>query len=157
MTQRMPTARRTIVRLALAGAALPLSGGVFGSARAGILPPVVVWKEPSCGCCDGWVRHMRDAGFSVSVRETESMAAVKRVRGVPDALASCHTAVVGFYVIEGHVPASDIQRLLAERTEAKGLAVPGMPQSAPGMDQPGEPYTVVLFGTSAGDRTYAQH
>jgi hypothetical protein len=85
------------------------------------------------------------------------MDAVKHTRGVPDALRSCHTAVVSGYVVEGHVPASDIKRLIAEQLSAKGLAVPGMPQSAPGMDQPGEPYTVVLFGTPTGDRVYAQH
>ena len=85
------------------------------------------------------------------------MVAIKRARGVPDDLQSCHTAVVDGYVIEGHVPASDIVRLLAERPQARGLAAPGMPASAPGMDEPGEPYAVVLFGTPAGDRVYAQH
>jgi hypothetical protein len=149
--------RRSTLRLALAGAALSLAGVVFGRARAETLPLVMVWKAPTCGCCGGWIRHMRDAGFSVSARDVDDMAVVKQARGVPDALQSCHTAVVGGYVVEGHVPAADIKRLIAEQPSARGLAVPGMPQSAPGMDQPGEPYTVVLFGTSTGDQIYARH
>ncbi len=151
------TTRRSALRLALAGAALPLASVAFGAAHAETLPPVAVWKAPTCGCCGNWIRHMRDAGFSVSAHDTTDMAAVKQARGVPDALQSCHTAVIAGYVVEGHVPAADIKRLLAEQPSAKGLAVPGMPQSAPGMDQPGEPYTVVLFGTPAGDRVYARH
>ena len=151
------TTRRGALRLALAGAALPLAGGVNDRAHATALPPVAVWKDASCGCCGGWVRHMRDAGFTVTVHDTADMTAVKQARGVPESLWSCHTAVVGGYLIEGHVPAADIQRLLGERTIAKGLAAPGMPRSAPGMDDPGEPYTVVLFGTQTGDRSYAQH
>jgi len=151
------TTRRSAFRLALGGAALQLASVTFGRARAETLPPVVVWKAPTCGCCGNWFRHMRDAGFSISARDTDDMAAVKQARGVPDALQSCHTAVVSGYVVEGHVPPSDIKRLIAEQPSAKGLAVPGMPQSAPGMDQPGEPYTVVLFGTPTGDRIYAQH
>ncbi|HEY2132679.1 MAG TPA: DUF411 domain-containing protein [Acetobacteraceae bacterium] len=100
---------------------------------------------------------MRQSGFAVTSHATEDMAAIKRANFVPDALISCHTAVTGDYVIEGHVPAQDVLRLLAERPEAKGLAVPGMPASAPGMDQPGEPYTVILFGSPAGEKTYARH
>jgi hypothetical protein len=120
-------------------------------------PRVVVWKDASCGCCNGWVDHMRQSGFPVTAQDSGNMAAVKKARGVPEALQSCHTAVIDGYVIEGHVPASDIMRLITDRPEAKGLAVPGMPASAPGMDQPGEPYTVVLFGAPTGDRVYARH
>jgi hypothetical protein len=129
----------------------------FPRAVRAALPPVVVWKDPNCGCCEGWVRHMRAAGFSVRVTNAADMAAVKNARGVPDELQSCHTAVVDGYVIEGHVPAADIVRLLDERPAAKGLAAPGMPASAPGMDQPGQPYTVMLFGGPGGTRTYANH
>ena len=100
---------------------------------------------------------MRNAGFSVTVRASDNMAAVKQARGVPDDMQSCHTGVIDGYVIEGHVPAPDIVRLIAERPSAKGLAVPGMPASAPGMDQPGEPYIVMLFGMPAGNQTYARH
>ena len=149
--------RRSALRLGLAGAVLPLASGMPGRARADTRPPVVVWKDANCGCCEGWVRHMRDAGFGVTVRDVADMAVIKRARNVPESLQSCHTAVVGGYVIEGHVPASDIKRLIAEQPTANGLAVPGMSQSAPGMDQPGEPYKVVLFGTPTGDRPYAEH
>jgi len=149
--------RRSTLRLGLAGAALPLAIEMGGRTRAASRPPVVVWKDPNCGCCNGWVSHLRSAGFGVTARDTADMAAIKRARNVPEPLQSCHTAVVSGYVIEGHVPADDIRRLIAEQPSAKGLAVAGMPQSAPGMDQPGEPYTVVMFGTSSGDQTYAQH
>jgi hypothetical protein len=134
--------------------AVPL---VARAARADTLPPVTVWKDPSCGCCGAWVQHMRTAGFSVTLHETADMPAVRRARGIPDALQSCHTAVIDAYLVEGHVPSDDIKRLLRERPEAKGLAAPGMQASAPGMDQPGEPYTVVLFGTPSGDQVYAHH
>jgi hypothetical protein len=103
------------------------------------------------------VRHMREAGFGVTVRDVGDMAAIKQARDVRDALQSCHTAAVAGYVVEGHVPAGDVKRLIAERPSAKGLAVPGMPLSAPGMDQPGEPYKVVMFGTPTGDQVYAQY
>ncbi len=162
-----PIARRSALRRGLTGLGLTglgLTGvGLTGAAvwaaraaRAATLPPVAVWKDPDCGCCTGWVRHMRDAGFSVTVRDTTDMAAIKAARGVPDALQSCHTAVVAGYVIEGHVPAPAIQRLIAEQPAGRGLAVPGMPASAPGMDQPGEPFDVLLFGPPAGTRIYAR-
>lgn len=149
----MTTTRRSTLRLTLAGVALSLARGV----RAETPTALAVWKDPNCGCCDGWVRHMRDAGFRVTTSDSNNMEAVKRARGVPDELQSCHTAVIDGYVIEGHVPAEDIKRLIAERPGARGVAVAGMPRSAPGMDQPGEPYTVVLFGTPTGDKIYATH
>jgi len=100
---------------------------------------------------------MRTAGFPAAVAETDDMEAVKRRFAVPDALQSCHTATVDGYVLEGHVPAQDVRRLLTERPAARGLAAPGMPASAPGMDLPGQPYRVILFGTVSGDRVFAQH
>ena len=117
--------RRSALRLALVGMALPLVGVAPGPARAEILPTVVVWKDPGCGGCRVWIRHMRDAGFSVYVGDTTNMAAVKQAWNVPDALQSCHTAVVsGGYVVEGHVPAADINRLIAEQPSAKGWPCP---------------------------------
>lgn len=139
--------------LAVAGAQL----GMIGAAAAAPATRVEVWKDPSCGCCEDWVRHMRAAGFEVTVREVADVRLVKAARGVPEALQSCHTAVVGGYVVEGHVPAADVRRLLAERPQARGLSAPGMPPSAPGMDIPGTPYEVVLFGGADGDRTWARH
>ena len=108
-------------------------------------PSVTVYKSPTCGCCTKWVDHMRANGFDVTATNVEDMAAVKQKYGVPDKAASCHTSLVGGYVIEGHVPADVVKRLLAERPKVAGLAVPGMPASAPGMDIPGQPYTIVGF------------
>lgn len=144
-------ARRSLLGFGLAAAALPVS-----VVRAAQGPALQVWKDPSCGCCEGWVRHMRAAGFEATVHEVADLQAVKAVNGVPDKLQSCHTATVGGYVVEGHVPASDVRRLLAERPRAKGLAAPGMPPSSPGMDIPGTPYEVILFGGGA-DRMWARH
>jgi hypothetical protein len=151
--------RRRLLRSMLAGAAvIPAAAWLFGrSGPAAALPPVVVWKDPNCGCCDGWVQHMRKAGFSVTVRTSDDMEAIKQARGVPAEMQSCHTAVIDGYVIEGHVPAGDVMRLIKDRPTAKGLAVPGMPESAPGMDQLGQPYTVMLFGTPSGDQPYMHH
>lgn len=127
-------------------------------ARAQAAPRVEVWKDRYCGCCDGWIVHMRRAGFAVAAQDRADMPAIKRAQGVPDALWSCHTARIEDYVLEGHVPPADVRRLLAEHPAAKGLAVPGMPAAAPGMDMPGEAYEVILFGL-AGDaqRVFARH
>ncbi|MCG7392931.1 DUF411 domain-containing protein [Microvirga sp. ACRRW] len=132
-------------------------------ARAAIaqepLPKVVVTKDPSCGCCSGWVDHLRQAGFSADVIETSEINRIKVRLGVPQDLASCHTAEVGGYVLEGHVPADAIKRLLMEKPQAKGLAVPGMPVGSPGMEVEGvenDTYDVVLFGP-AGQKTFARY
>ena len=110
---------------------------------------VTVHKDPSCGCCSGWMQHLQKAGFSTKVAETTDMDAVKKRFGVPADLVTCHTAEVSGYVIEGHVPADAIKRLLAEKPNAIGLAVAGMPVGSPGMEG-GKPerYEVVLFGPS---------
>ncbi len=115
---------------------------------------VRVNKDPSCGCCDGWVQHLRDAGFTVQVKETADLDAVRSRLGVPSDLAACHTAEVAGYVVEGHVPATAVRRLLLERPNARGIAVPGMPIGSPGMEG-GRPqrYEVVLFGAE-GQRPY---
>lgn len=126
--------------------------------QAQSLPRVEVWKDRSCGCCNGWVVHMRRAGFVVAAQDVADMAAVKAAQGVPELLWSCHTACIGDYVVEGHVPPGDMRRLLAERAAARGLAVPGMPAGAPGMDGRGGPYEVVLFGLrEGGQRVFARH
>lgn len=110
---------------------------------------VVVYKSPSCGCCAAWVDHMVDAGFEVEVHDTDDMNTVKAEHGVTRNVSSCHTALIDGYVLEGHVPAEDVTRLLAERPAVLGLAVPGMPIGSPGMEQ-GDPanyddYDVVTF------------
>src|SRR5690606_138388 len=107
------------------------------AALAGSSPPVVeVWRSPTCGCCGAWVKHLQQGGFATRVHMVEDTAPVRRRLGIPEALGSCHTAKVGDYAIEGHVPASDIRRLLAEKPKARGLTAPGMPAGSPGMDVP---------------------
>jgi hypothetical protein len=129
-----------------------------GSAHASGLPIMRVSKDPNCGCCSGWVDHLKAAGFQTIVVEISDLSPLKSRLKVPRHLASCHTAEIGGYVIEGHVPASAIKRLLLERPSAIGLAVPGMPIGSPGMEvsgTPDEPYEVVLFGRS-GDQIYGR-
>ncbi|MDG2049590.1 MAG: DUF411 domain-containing protein [Myxococcota bacterium] len=114
---------------------------------------IQVYKTPTCGCCGNWVNHLRAAGFDVKTTDLPDLTALKRSNGVPQSMASCHTALVGGYVIEGHVPASDIRRLLKERPRVAGLAVPGMPMGSPGMEHPDprrhEAFEVIAFGTPA--------
>ena len=124
--------RRQLLLRAASLALLPLAPA---AAMAQGKPRVEVWKDPNCGCCEEWVRHLGAHGFQVHVHDSGNTTARGRL-GIPEALGSCHTAVVGGYAIEGHVPAPDIRRLLRERPAAVGLAVPGMPVGSPGMDGP---------------------
>jgi hypothetical protein len=134
----------------LAGAACVLPTAALVAAE----PLVRVHRDPNCGCCSGWVQHLQKAGFLTEVVDTKDLDAVKVRLGVPDDLAACHTAEVSGYVIEGHVPAVALKRLLAEKPDAAGLAVPGMPVGSPGMEGGTvEKYEVVLFGPS-GRRSY---
>ena len=147
--------RRTV----LAGLTASVVVGYPRRSHAQPLPQVVVTKDPSCGCCSGWADHIRAAGFPVEIKETSEINRLKVRLGVPQELASCHTAEVGGYVIEGHVPADAIKRLLAEKPQAKGLAVPGMPVGSPGMEVEGtapDIYEVVLFGPR-GPTTFARY
>jgi hypothetical protein len=124
------------------------------AALAAAEPLVTVHRDPNCGCCSGWVQHLQKAGFPTKVLDTTNLDAVKTRLDVPDDLAACHTAEVSDYVIEGHVPAIALKRLLAEKPDATGLAVPGMPVGSPGMEGGApERYEVVLFGPS-GRRSY---
>ncbi|UGB39813.1 DUF411 domain-containing protein [Frateuria soli] len=117
-----------------------------------------VYRDPSCGCCEAWIAYLKSHGFAPVVHDEAVMPAVKARLGVPDRAASCHTAVVGGYVIEGHVPVEDIRRLLAERPRARGLAAPGMPMGSPGMEMgPPQRYTVVLIGPDGSTRPFATH
>lgn len=149
-----PLTRRSFVLSAL-GAVMLAATGLPAHAAGETLE---VYKTPWCGCCAAWVDHMRDAGFSVRVTEMEDLAALKARYGVTAELASCHTALIGGYVVEGHVPAADVARLLKERPEATGLAVPGMPVGSPGMEMGSEqdPYEVVLFGSGTRE-TFARY
>ena len=129
-------------------------------AEEGMLPLLVVHKSPSCGCCGLWVEHMQQAGFPVEVRDTNDLNPIKERLGVPYGKGSCHTAEVAGYVIEGHVPADDVKRLLADRPDAKGLVLPGMPLGSPGMETPAgrtAAYTVELIANDGTTSAFAQH
>lgn len=122
-------------------------------------PAIEVWKSPTCSCCSKWVSHLRDNGFVATVNNENAMNPLKTKLGVPPEFASCHTALVDGYVIEGHVPAQDIHRLLAEKPEAAGLAVPGMPIGSPSMEQGKrrDPYTTMLFDTRGQSTAFQSH
>ena len=143
-----------------------LAAGTSALAVAACAPGVrsstelAVYKTPTCACCTAWVDHMRTAGFEARVNELPSLRSIRGAQGVPEALASCHTALIGGYVLEGHVPAEDVHRLLAERPEAVGLAAPGMPLGSPGMETPDgqrEPYETLLILKGGSTRVFARH
>ena len=119
---------------------------------------MTAYKTPWCGCCDGWVAHMRAAGWTVEVIELEDLAPVRARHGVPDRLAGCHTAVADDYAIEGHVPASDVARLLRDRPAAVALSAPGMPAGSPGMEAAGrEPYVTLLVDAQGHATVFGRH
>lgn len=154
MSMQHPSRRQCLAAIAagLAGTALPVLASSPAQKTA-----VEVWKDPNCGCCQDWVAHMEANGFAVTMRQTGN-AAVRARLGLPQRLGSCHTALVEGYLLEGHVPAADVRKLLKERPKALGLAVPGMPVGSPGMDGPAyqgrkDPYDVLLVtrNTANGD------
>ena len=152
----MPTVSRRL--LIGSAAALSLAGAARAQTRGS--RALAVYKSPTCGCCEGWVAHMRQAGFTVAVHVVADPGTVRRARGLSDALASCHTAVIGDYAIEGHVPAADVVRLLAERPDAVGLALPGMPMGSPGMETPDgrkQPFDTLLVLRSGQTRVFGRH
>ena len=123
--------------------------------------PVEIWKDPSCGCCHDWMEHMQAQGFSFTVHDTGNNA-VRAQLGLPQKLGSCHTALVGGYLIEGHVPASDVRKLLQQKPKALGLAVPGMPVGSPGMDgtvygNRRDPYDVLLVARGGGTKVFSSY
>lgn len=143
--------------VALSAAALSLAA----PAAAGVTPApsvVEVYKSATCGCCTKWVEHLKSHGFKVKTNDVANPSSYRAKFGVPDRLGSCHTALVEGYVIEGHVPAREIQRLLTERPRAKGLAVPGMPLGSPGMEGPrSDPYEVLLLQTDGKHTVYQKY
>lgn len=148
--------KRTFWSLTVVGVAAILARVVVAQGQ----PAISVLRDPGCGCCLNWVAHLQKAGFKVTVAESPEMEAVKDRRGVPKAARSCHTGVVDGYVIEGHVPAADIQRLLKERPAVAGLAVPGMPAGSPGMEVSSgvvQPYNVVAFDKTGKTTVFAAH
>jgi hypothetical protein len=164
LIQHSPTMpRRQVLRVLSAALA---SGGLLhatGAAAQPRKPPLAVWKSPTCGCCGDWIEHMRKGGFEVTAHDTGNTAVRSRL-GIPMKLGSCHTAEVGGYALEGHVPASDVWRLLRERPDPKqvvGLVVPGMPVGSPGMDDavygPHEAYDVLLLMRNGSTRVWQHH
>ncbi len=121
-------------------------------------PTITVYKDASCGCCKSWIEHLIKHGYRVDAKDSPDMTEVKRSLGIPDALSACHTAVVNGYLIEGHVPAADIARLLKEKPKVAGLAVPGMPMGSPGMEGPRkEHYKVLSFDKAGKTRIFASY
>jgi hypothetical protein len=145
---------------AVAGLAATGSAAFLLEAAPGAPPiPMTVHKDKSCACCEKWVSHVRASGFQVTVRDEPDIDGVKDQLGVPKAVRSCHTALVGGYLIEGHVPASDVKRLLQTRARVVGLTVPGMPSGTPGMEGPKgkEPYEVLSFDARGKTAVYRKH
>jgi hypothetical protein len=152
--------RRSFVGHA-AGFGLALAGGrsLWAAVSRSADPTMTIYMSPTCGCCAKWVDHVKAAGFKTVVHEEEGMDTVKESLGVPRGMRSCHTAQVDKYLIEGHVPAEDIRKLLARKPKAAGLAAPGMPASSPGMAVPGEPrepYDVLLFQRDGTSEVFAR-
>ena len=137
----MPTSstRRSALLMTAAAVLVP-------SAASAAPQPMIVHKDPNCGCCNGWVAHLEQRGFRIKTVETVNLDRVKARLGVPSDLAACHTGEIGGYTIEGHVPAIAVEKALKERPKARGLAVPGMPSGSPGMTGEAEEYEVILFG-----------
>lgn len=152
--------KATIFALALAVSLSPAAGA---QSRPAAPKPIMltVYKTPTCGCCAKWVEHMKQNGFTVHVTDMNDLATVKTKHGVPAKAQSCHTGVVNGYVVEGHVPAADVKRMLKEKPAIAGLALPGMPMGSPGMEAPGgiqpPPYEVVSFDKKGATRVYARH
>jgi hypothetical protein len=129
------------------------------STHAQATTPIVVYKDPGCDCCEAWITHMKASGFTATVTNTTDVNAIKRKRGIAEKLWSCHTAIVGAYVIEGHVPAGDVRKLLSKKTKGiVGLTIPGMPASAPGMDtKPFQPFKVLTFDGDGNTTVFTEH
>ncbi|MGE5154912.1 MAG: DUF411 domain-containing protein [Bdellovibrio bacteriovorus] len=137
---------------------LLLVAALLGTAALAGEPKISVYKSPTCGCCTQWISHLEENGFEVEPIDINDLRTIKSMSGITPDLASCHTAQIGGYVIEGHVPAEDIRRLLAEHPDARGLTVPGMPLGSPGMDAPNpEHYQVLLIGKDGSTKVYAEH
>ncbi len=155
ITRRTFVAQTAALALVAAGARR-----LWGRPDAGPATAITVYKSATCGCCAKWVDYLKENGFAPTVHDQEDMDATKDDLGVPKAVRSCHTALLGRYVVEGHVPAADLRRLLAERPAVAGLAAPGMPAGSPGMATPGAPheaYEVLAFGRDGKTTVFAKH
>ena len=148
--------RALLLGLTVVGGGATFAWSVIGSSQPAKAGAITVWKSATCGCCGGWVDYMRAKGYAVSVNNVANPDAIKASFGVPEPLYSCHTAKVDGYLIEGHVPERAVAKLLAERPDLKGIALPGMPQGSPGMDGPPGIYRIVSFDAKGRIRGFAQ-
>jgi hypothetical protein len=148
---------RSLIRPLIAAAAIAVTATAFRPAPSVAPAEITVYHSPTCGCCKKWISHLKANGFTVKSIEQEDLSAIKAESGVTGKLASCHTALVQGYVIEGHVPAADIQRLLKERPKVIGLSAPGMPGAGPGMDSGTDPYDVLAFDAKGKTTVWAKH
>jgi hypothetical protein len=146
------TAARGLALAAAATVPAPLMAALQSN------PGLTVYKDEGCGCCRKWVDHMRASGFGVTAHDVPDIDVIKQQLGVPQSLASCHTALVGGYVVEGHVPAAVVRRLLKERPQVAGIAVPGMPVGSPGMEMGDrrDPYDVIAFARDGKTSVFAK-
>jgi hypothetical protein len=153
------TKRSLLVAAVLVAAVVTGSMLVRADQGSQTLPAVTVYKDPNCGCCSLWITHMERAGFRVTATNTANMPALRAKLGVPGPVQSCHTAVVDGFVVEGHVPADDVKRLLTSRPNVKGIAVPGMPVGSPGMEQGNvkHQYSVLTFDDAGRTTVFARH
>lgn len=143
--------RRTVLKTISAC----LIGMNFAATSHASGPTINVYKSASCGCCEAWVKHLQENGFTVIATDVDDPTVYRTKFGVPDALGACHTGIVAGYALEGHVPAADIKRLLTDKPKARGLAVPGMPLGSPGMEGPrADAYDVMLILPDGGHRVY---
>lgn len=168
MNRRLFKAKLSWLGLVITGLILTSCAGIEGF-NAGIsndtIQPITVnheltvFRSPTCGCCGLWTEHMEAANFQVKDEITEDMTVIKQQYGVPTNLTSCHTTLIDGYVVEGHIPAEDVERLLTERPDIAGIAVPGMPIGSPGMESGGyvEPYTVFSFMADGTTAVFAEH
>ena len=147
--------RRRLISLAWGASALASLPAIAATS----LPQVEVFKNPSCGCCGAWADHLKAAGFPVKLTLVEDTGAVRQRLGMPERFGSCHTATVGSYTLEGHVPADEVKRLLALKPKAVGLAVPSMPPGSPGMEMGArkDPYNVFLIDKSGHETVFAAY
>ena len=151
--------RRSALRLPLAMIGAAALGHPLRALARSEPTPIAVWKNPDCGCCHEWVAHLRKTGFEVVTHDVKDTAPIRQKLGLPAKFGSCHTASLGDYVIEGHVPAQELRRLLREKPQARGLAVPGMPVGSPGMEMgtASDAYDVLLVLTDGSSRIYQSY
>ena len=149
---------RSIVRRVSGVMVAAVALGGAGLAAQPAKPTVLVYKTPTCGCCTKWVEHLQANGFAVETQHRDDLSAIRQQHKVPVQVTSCHTALVGSYIVEGHVPAADVKKLLAQKPAVKGIAVPGMPMGSPGMEGPNpQKYDTVAFTADGKTSVFASH